>query len=97
VADRQAIRLRVFGTVQGVGFRWFVVRAAESAGVDGWVRNLDDGSVELLAEGDRESLEDLARIVASGPPGARVSSVDRRSAEAEGIGRGFRILRDSAP
>lgn len=69
--------LRVAGRVQGVGFRWFVREEARRLNVAGWVRNLPTGEVEIFAEGSRESLEELARRVAEGPPGARVEVVHR--------------------
>src|SRR5213595_3888362 len=57
----------VRGDVQGVGFRYFVQRKAQQLGLRGWVRNNDDGTVELVAEGDRGKLEDLERAVRAGP------------------------------
>ena len=66
----------VRGRVQGVGFRWFVRERARELGVRGWVRNRSDGSVEVEAEGDVASLEELRRTLAKGPAGAQVSGVD---------------------
>jgi acylphosphatase len=66
----------VRGRVQGVGFRWFVREQARELGVRGWVRNRGDGSVEVEAEGDLGSLEQLRQLLWKGPAGARVSSVD---------------------
>lgn len=63
----------VRGDVQGVGFRWFVVRRASELGLVGWVANASDGSVRLEAEGDQEAVERLMTLVRTGPPGARVS------------------------
>ncbi|TMG57453.1 MAG: acylphosphatase, partial [Chloroflexi bacterium] len=51
----------VRGDVQGVGFRYYVQRKARQLGLPGWVRNNDDGSVELVAEGERDALEQLKR------------------------------------
>ena len=59
----------VHGHVQGVGFRYFVQRRASELGLSGWVRNNDDGTVEAVAEGPRETLE-------QGPRSARVERVD---------------------
>jgi acylphosphatase len=58
-------RLHVYfsGTVQGVGFRYAVVRCAEGFPVRGWVRNLSDGRVEMVAEGDEGDLENLLRKI----------------------------------
>lgn len=66
----------VSGRVQGVFFRAFVARHAVLLGLTGYVRNLPCGrSVEVRAEGERKKLEELLRLVNSGPPGARVESV----------------------
>src|SRR5690606_13252436 len=68
-------RFLVSGRVQGVGFRFFVRDAARAEGVTGTVRNLDDGTVEVVASGDRDALERFERQVRQGPPGARVDHV----------------------
>jgi acylphosphatase len=83
-------RLLVHGRVQGVGFRWWVLDAAERLGLDGWVRNRRDGSVELLATGSSDDIEALAEACAAGPPAARVSRVERQPAAADGT-RGFEL------
>jgi acylphosphatase len=74
----------VRGDVQGVGFRYFVQRKAQQLGLRGWVRNNDDGSVEVVAEGDRPGLEELRRVLWQGPRQARVDGVDERWSEATG-------------
>ena len=63
------------GRVQGVCYRWSARDEAESLGAVGWVRNLPDGKVELVAEGSREALEKLISWCYAGPPAARVSDV----------------------
>jgi acylphosphatase len=68
--------VRAHGHVQGVAFRWKTRERAGSLGVDGWVRNLSDGSVEAVFEGDRDRLESLIRWFHEGPRGARVDDVD---------------------
>jgi acylphosphatase len=70
-----ARRLIVTGRVQGVGFRWFTRDAAAREGVRGWVRNLPDGRVEALVEGDSEAVRRVERAVRIGPRGARVDTV----------------------
>lgn len=85
------LRVVVHGRVQGVGFRWFVSRRAAEHGVAGSVRNRPDGSVEIVAEGPRRSLEALLADVRSGPPRARVEGVDERWSEIPGGRRGFTI------
>ena len=71
-----ARRFRVSGRVQGVGFRYFTQEAAMHEGLTGWVRNLADGTVEVMAEGDAEAVERFARRLARGPSLARVDRVD---------------------
>lgn len=73
--DRRArIAATVRGDVQGVGFRWFVVRHAAELRLVGWVANAADGTVRLEAEGERDSVARLIALVRDGPPGARVSA-----------------------
>ena len=62
----------IHGRVQGVGFRYFVERAARQIGVTGWARNLDDGSVEVHANGSRAQLDDLESRLRQGPARADV-------------------------
>jgi acylphosphatase len=76
----------VKGRVQGVGFRWFVHREAAALELRGWVRNTEDGHVEVLAAGDAESLASLAAALRKGSRGSRVDAViehdlDDREAE----------------
>ena len=66
----------VEGDVQGVGFRYATQRHADGIGVKGWVRNLEDGRVEVLAEGERALLEDMLAWLQHGPSGAYVSSIE---------------------
>jgi len=66
----------IHGRVQGVGFRYFLLRRATALGLRGWVRNNDDGTVELVAEGPRPGLEELKRAAERGPRLARVAQVD---------------------
>jgi acylphosphatase len=73
---RVARRFIISGRVQGVGFRYFTEATAQREGVAGWVRNLPDRSVEVVAEGDAEAVERFERAVRIGPPGARVDRVD---------------------
>jgi acylphosphatase len=81
----------VHGDVQGVGFRYFVQRKAHQLGLQGWVRNNDDSSVELVAEGGRKELEQLKRALEEGPRLARVDRVDTRWSSATGGLRGFEL------
>lgn len=79
--DRMARRFVVRGRVQGVGFRWFVEREARILGVSGWVRNNADGSVEVLAMGNREQLAGLRARLQAGPRAARIDQVEEHDAQ----------------
>ncbi len=74
----EAIRLHalVRGRVQAVGFREFTRRHAAALGLAGWVRNLPDGDVEVVAEGPRPALDELLRHLRTGPRLARVDAVE---------------------
>jgi acylphosphatase len=78
---RQAKRFFVSGAVQGVGFRYFAKRAAEWLGLSGYVRNLDDGRVEIYAVGSRVQLGELRRELERGPLGSNVERVSEEPAE----------------
>ena len=71
-----ARRVVIRGHVQGVGFRYGVLEAAQSARVSGWVRNRLDGTVEALLQGDDAAVERVIRWCRQGPRGSRVTSVD---------------------
>ena len=88
---RVARRYLIAGRVQGVGFRWFAHDAAAREGVHGWVRNLADGSVEVVAEGDAESLFRLEAALRRGPGGARVEHVTVEDEAPSGRTTGFEI------
>lgn len=66
---------RVTGRVQGVGFRWFVRKAASRLGLRGTVRNAPEGHVEVVAEGAKDALDALERELRKGPPPASVEDV----------------------
>ncbi len=72
------VRAVAHGMVQGVGFRYYVLSRARLLGVTGYVRNAPDGTVEVIAEGERRLLEQLLEAIERGPIGASVHSVDRQ-------------------
>ena len=74
--EASKLHVTVHGRVQGVGFRYFVSRAVEGRPITGWVRNRPDGSVEVVAEGPRPTLEWLLAALHSGPRAAYVTRVD---------------------
>jgi acylphosphatase len=78
--ERETRRFLVSGRVQGVGFRWFVEREAVTVGVTGWVRNREDGRVEVMATGTRQQLATLHARLREGPRAARVDEVAASSA-----------------
>ena len=86
VARRWLIR----GRVQGVGFRYFAQRAASELGLTGYVRNLDDGRVEVYATGPPDKLSDLAAALRSGPRFSDVRGVEEQEAVIERYS-GFQI------
>ncbi len=81
----------VRGVVQGVGFRYFVLNAARTAGLVGFVKNLRDGSVEILAEGPRDELERFARDISEGPGHGLVRDVQLGWAESTGEFESFDV------
>ena len=82
---------RIVGRVQGVGFRWFAWDAAMREGLAGFVHNLPDGSVEAVAEGERDALDRFGWKISSGPRGARVDHVDCETGPHTGRYQGFSI------
>jgi acylphosphatase len=81
----------VRGRVQGVAFRWYTQREARRLGLTGWVRNLPDGSVRLMAEGPRDLLDLLWEWLARGPDRARVDHRELHRGEASGRFTDFTI------
>jgi acylphosphatase len=88
---RVARRYVIAGRVQGVGFRWFTHDVARREGVHGWVRNLADGSVEVMAEGETTAVDRLEAAVRRGPASARVERVDIEDHAPSGRAAGFEI------
>jgi acylphosphatase len=71
----RSVRVRISGGVQGVGFRYFAHREAVSLGLKGYVRNMSDGSVEAVAQGNAEMVGLFLERLAKGPPGSRVRGI----------------------
>lgn len=71
-----AMRIRIRGRVQGVGFRWFARVQARRLGVSGWVANRPDGTVEVAASGDQSRLDEFRKALKRGPDGADVEAID---------------------
>lgn len=84
-AEFVAVRAIVSGKVQGVGYRFSTIEQAQKLGVKGWVRNLANGNVEAVFEGDRNSVEAMIKWCHSGPRSAVVKDVFVESIEVTGI------------
>jgi acylphosphatase len=81
-SDLTHLRLRIEGHVQAVGYRNFVIAEAQRLGVDGWIRNRSDGTVEALVSGPNTAVETLIGLCMRGPPGSRIGNVEMHKAEA---------------
>ncbi|MDX2143099.1 MAG: acylphosphatase [Rhodospirillaceae bacterium] len=94
------VRIRVSGRVQGVGYRAWAQKAALKLGLDGWVRNLNDGSVEAVARGAKSAADQFVAQCQVGPFLARVMAVDTSAcddAALKAIPSGFRQLATADP
>jgi len=83
------LRLRIEGFVQAVGYRHFAIQEATRLGLDGWIRNRTDGTVEVLISGDTKAVEAFVGACMRGPEGSRVKNVELHNAEAPSE-KGFR-------
>jgi acylphosphatase len=94
MTEQQIYRLHahVEGVVQGVGFRFFVIRAAQAHHLTGWVRNRYDGRVEVVAEGALGDLNRLLAALRTGPISSDVTKVDYAFEEAQGDFDRFSVL-----
>jgi acylphosphatase len=93
MADEEltSLRLKIEGFVQSVGYRHFTITEARRLGVDGWVRNCFDGTVEVLVSGPNQTVEAFVGLCMRGPSGARVTGVEIHKAEPPAE-KGFRRL-----
>jgi len=89
--SRVRAHVYVAGRVQGVFFRSEIQDEARRQGVTGWARNLPDGRVEVVFEGEREKVDRLVKFCRHGPPGARVTKVEVSLEDFKGEFRDFRI------
>lgn len=92
---KSRVHLRIYGRVQGVFFRAFMKSVADGLGITGWVRNVEDGSVEVVAEGEEEKLQKLIAEARRGPPLAFVERVEVNWEEYKGEFSDFQIRRRS--
>jgi acylphosphatase len=87
----KSVRLIVHGRVQGVSYRYWTVTEATARGLDGWVRNRRDGSVEAFVSGPSAAVDEMVEACRQGPRAARVTDIDVRE-ETTRAGRGFQQL-----
>ena len=88
-ADVQTISLRISGRVQMVGYRRWVIDKAEGLGLNGWVRNVADGSVEILANGYRDKVDQLVELCRIGTPASCIDDISIVVVDPPGEGGGF--------
>ena len=90
----EGIRVQAFfkGSVQGVGFRFVTERVAQRFGLVGFVRNLANGDVEVVAEGRRETLDEFLEIIQSGSLGGYITDIDKSWKPPTGEFTNFRII-----
>jgi acylphosphatase len=93
MTNQELARAHLFisGRVQGVNFRWHTQRKAQALGLTGWVRNLGDGRVEAVFEGDKKAVQRAIDWCRVGPPSALVDNVAASYQEPTGEFRSFRI------
>ena len=78
MSETKCIHLLISGRVQGVGFRYNTKRTAQRLGLRGWVRNLEDGQVEVVVQGSEDLLEDFLAFCRQGPPSAFVKDLKKK-------------------
>ncbi|RWX72941.1 MAG: acylphosphatase [Candidatus Methanosuratincola verstraetei] len=87
------VKIRVTGVVQGVGYRYYTYRIARGLDLKGYVRNQKDGSVEVLAEGEKGKLMDLISELRIGPPNSKVDNLSIEWQESRNEFSDFKILK----
>jgi len=88
---KKKLFLKIFGDVQGVGFRYYASGVARNLGLRGWMKNADDKTIEGEIEGEEKSLEEFLEWAKKGPRWARVEKVEARWEEFKGEFRDFKI------
>ena len=87
------MKINVAGTVQGVLFRQFCKENADKLGLKGFTRNLKNGNVEIIVEGDIDNVDKMVEVVRKGPKHAMIKNVDAEEKRWSGEFEGFKILR----
>lgn len=88
---KKSIRLYINGTVQGVFFRMFVKQNAEKYNVKGFVRNLEDGRIEVFLEGDTDNVNKMVELCRKGPPHAKIKNIGIKKESFQNF-RTFKVL-----
>ena len=88
---KKSVRLYITGSVQGIFFRLFVKQNAEKIGVNGFVRNLEDGRVEVFLEGDADKVNSMRDICKKGPRHSQIRNVEEKRESFQGL-RNFKVL-----
>ena len=87
----KAVKVRIFGKVQGVGFRYFLYENAKKLNIKGYAKNLEDGSLEAVFEGKEEEIEKMIELSKIGPKLAKVESVEIEEIETKNF-KDFKIF-----
>ena len=87
----KAVHILISGRVQGVGFRWFAEQRASELAVSGYVRNLPEGDVEVVAQADEQTLESFCRELREGPRFARVEELSMKPVPVDASLQGFGV------
>jgi len=85
------LKAKIFGQVQGVFFRSYIEQAAQSLGLVGWVKNESDGSVKVVAEGDKEDLKKIIKFLKRGPNSAKITKTEIKWEKSKGEFKDFGI------
>ena len=89
---KKSVRLFITGSVQGIFFRQFVKDKADKLGVRGYVRNLEDGRVEIFLEGSKENVDNMLEICKKGPPHSQIRNIEEKLESFQDF-KEFKVLR----
>lgn len=81
--NKMVKHIKIAGRVHGVGFRYFAYKKADAYNITGWVKNCDDGSVEVLIAGKESDVEKMVKAISNGPPMANVTRITELNSEKE--------------
>ncbi len=90
---KKAVKFTVSGTVQGIFFRQFCKQQADALDLRGYVRNLENGTVEVLIEGEKDNIEEMYKILKKGPPHAQIREINPEEKKWSGEFKEFTIMK----